>query len=94
MINVKAAVERARRDQPLFMLLGCEQLDNGVIFFGRSVNQKPGERVFGAVGLFVPSDMSESYFVPLGFYAEHIDEGTELDISRFQTPQEREEAVS
>lgn len=91
MINVKAAVDRARIAYPNFLLLSCEELDNGLIFFGR--NKGETKQILGAVGLFVATSTPDTMFVPMAFYAQHDKDGKELDISRFQTPEERRESL-
>lgn len=91
MINVKTAVDNARRDHPEFMLLECIELDNGVLFFGKNKGQS--EVTYGAVGLYSSTTTPDTKFVPFGFVIEHDEHGgKKLDISRFQTPEEREES--
>lgn len=91
MINVKSAVSKARRAEPNYLLLRCVELDNGVLFFGK--NKGESERTYGAIGLFVSATTPDVGFVPISFFVAHGGaEDKELDISRFQTPEETREA--
>lgn len=91
MTNIKTAIDNARRDHPDFLLIDCMELDNGVLFTGKTKGAK--EVTYGAVGLYSSSTTPDTKFVPMAFVIQHDKYGGKrIDISRFQTPEERKES--
>ena len=89
MITLKDAIDNIRRQHPTQLLMEAVELDNGYFFFAKE--RGATEPKYGAAGIFVDGQSGAVSFEPLSFLAYHDLGKDDMDISRFQTPEESRE---
>lgn len=82
MINVREAFASVRHKYPKEVIAEAIRLDNGYFFFTKG-------NELGAAGIFVDQNTGEAEYAPLSFLVSHDTlANNEVDISRFQSPEE------